>query len=1030
MPDIHEEFSEQYFRYEKRGRGWHVYDAPVSPEPPFEPFNGYVLAPAIDDGRRATLGSSFVAGLSRMLSTRQPDPPVLPALPDTEPKPEALVRGERLIELQTILPAKLDIPREAFASFLSNLTPCSEPISFELIGNSEAITTQFAVGAADADFVRRQLISYFPEAVFTPITRALEPFLEGNEYQAVVEFGLEREFFYPLDHARKTDLFVSLAGTLSELEYHEFALFQVLFKPCRHPWLKSLLRLVTDSSGRALFVNRPELVAFAKEKVAKPLYAAVLRFAAKSDSFDGAWEILRNMAGALGIFADPQGNEFIPLRNDRYPFESHIEDVLLRQSRRTGMLLSADELMGLVHLPSAGVRGAKFRRQVTCSKPAPPIATQADGLILGNNVYGGEIRTVRLNSDQRTQHLHVIGASGTGKSTFLFNCIKQDIESGEGLAVLDPHGDLIDRVLGIIPENRIKDVVLIDPGDEEYSVGFNILSAHSDLEKNLLASDLVSVFQRLSTSWGDQMGSVLNNAILAFLESSQGGTLADLQRFLIEADFRKEFLKTVQDSQVVYYWKKAFPLLTGNKSIGPVLTRLGGFLDRKPVRYMVTQKENRLDFAEIMNTRKIFLGKLAQGLIGNENAYLLGSFFVSKFQQLAMSRQAQAISTRKDFWCYCDEFHNFITPSMAQILTGARKYRFGLILAHQELRQLQRDSEVGSAVLSNPYTRVVFRVGDADARSLENGFSSFAARDLQNLGRGEAIVRVERSDFDFNISVATPNDLSPEHALPRRAAVIAASRNAYAKSRSLIEAELLKRVEGDITGGASIKSAKPQVIETVSPTPSKAIPCVPQPVTLEKEPPKYSPPEILKPDPAPKAPTDPGRGGEQHRAIQKRLKEAAENLGFLATTEKPILDKAGSVDLALESPCHRIAVEITITTTIDHEVGNVRKCLRGDFTEVAVISTLDSKLEHMKAAVLGALGAELSLKVGYFLPDQFIDHLRAITEHESVSKPSEAKSKIRGYKVKRSAPKLSKEELRLKEEAAIRILAVAMKRKR
>src|SRR5207249_9283822 len=164
--------------------------------------------------------------------------------------------------------------------------------------------------------------------------------------------------------------------------------------------------------------------------------------------------------------------------------------------------------------------------------------------------------------------------SGTGKTTLLYNLIRRDIENGQGLALLDPHGDLVDRILGVIPKERIADVVLVDPADEEYSIAFNILSAHSDLEKHLLASDLVSVFKRLSSSWGDQMGSVLQNAILAFLESTRGGTLLELRRFLIEPAFRADFLKTVQDSEVLYYWQKAFPQLTGNKSIGPILTRM------------------------------------------------------------------------------------------------------------------------------------------------------------------------------------------------------------------------------------------------------------------------------------------------------------------------------------------------------------------------------------------------------------------------------------------------------------------------
>ena len=219
--------------------------------------------------------------------------------------------------------------------------------------------------------------------------------------------------------------------------------------------------------------------------------------------------------------------------------------------------------------------------------------------------------------------------------------------------------------------------MLLDPSDEAYPVGFNILSAHSELERNLLASDLVSVFRRLSTSFGDQMNTVLANAIMAFLESTEGGTLSDLRRFLVEPAFRERVLATVRDPEIVYYWQKEFPLLTG-KPQGPILTRLDTFLRPKVIRHMVSQKENRLDFAAIMNGRKILLAKLAQGLIGEENSYLLGTLIVSKLNQMAMSRQNMAAAERKAFYLYIDEFHNFVTPSMAAILAGARKYNLGL----------------------------------------------------------------------------------------------------------------------------------------------------------------------------------------------------------------------------------------------------------------------------------------------------------------------------------------------------------------
>ncbi len=505
-----------------------------------------------------------------------------------------------------------------------------------------------------------------------------------------------------------------------------------------------------------------------------PLYAAVVRIAVKSQSYEGAVAIARDLAGSLRVFAHPQGNALIPLNNDDYPFYDHVEDVLRRQSRRSGMLLNSDELIGFVHFPSSAVRSQALERDTGKTKVAPAIARNSKGMLLGTNVHFGESTPVRLTPEQRVQHMHVIGASGTGKSTLLFNLIRQNIENGEGVAVLDPHGDLVEQILGIIPPGRTNDVVLIDPSDEQYSVGFNILSAHSDLEKNLLASDLISVFQRLSTSWGDQMGIVLQNAILAFLESDQSGTLADLRRFLIEPVFRERFLTTVRDPDIVYYWRKSFAQLSGNKSIGPVLTRLETFLAPKPIRYMVTQRENRLDFGDIMDSGKIFLAKLPHGQMGKENAFLLGSLLVAKFQQLAMGRQAQRIESRRPFYLYIDEFQNFITPSMAEILSGARKYRLGLVLAHQELHHLDRDRDVASAVLSNPYTRIVFRVGDGDAKKFAEGFSFFEAKDLQNLETGQAICRVERANGDFNLSVSMPELPSGAEAAERRKEVITA----------------------------------------------------------------------------------------------------------------------------------------------------------------------------------------------------------------------------------------------------------------
>jgi hypothetical protein len=989
MSSVDERLTDQFYRWERRGRGWQVFDEPVSPEPPFRPFRGHFLAAQgnLDDGRKPTALNTFVQRLGRRLAGTPSSVASLPPEADEEPGPECLVRAAG-IELQTLLPAKLDIRREEFELFLLSLALCHEPITFELLGLPSQISSQFAVHSYDQLLFRQELEAFFPEVVFLVTERSLvkawgDPSVTPP---VIVEFGLGREFMLPLATG-KLDPFVGLTGALSELEEKELGLFQVIFRPVRHPWAESVLRAVTDNEGGPFFINAPELVAAAKEKTSRPLYATIVRVAAKAPEDERAWEIVRGLASALGVFAHPNGNELIPLRNDDYPIDLHEEDLLRRQSRRSGMLLNSDELIGFVHLPSAEVRSPKLQRQSLRTKPVPTALVHLEGLLLGHNSHAGQQEPVRLTPEQRVRHCHVIGASGTGKSTLLFNMICQDIASDEGVAVLDPHGDLVDRILGIIPRRRVEDVVLLDPSDEEHSIGFNILSAHSDLEKSLLASDLVSVFERLSASWGDQMASVLTNAILAFLESNQGGTLADLRRFLLEPAFREKFLETVRDPDVVYYWRKGFTQLAGNKSIGPVLTRLETFLSRKPIRLMVSQKANRLDFGDILDNGRIFLAKLSQGTIGRENSYLLGTLLVAKFQQLAMARQSQQAGLRRQFWLYIDEFHNFITPTMAEILSGARKYRIGLILAHQELRQLQRDTEVASAVLSNPYTRICFRVGDDDARRLGDGFAFFEARDLQSLGTGEAICRVERSDFDFNLTILLPEEPDEAAATERRQEIVAASRRKYATPRAEIEAAL-----------GTVSEIRRPAVEVTKPAPSESRTATNEIFLLRA-----------------------------HEVLKERIRQTAEALDYTVTPEKLILEGHGQVDLLLQRGDRSIACEISVKNTVEYEVANVRKCLKAEFAHVAVVCADERKLGRIQEAVVTSLSPEQVAKVGFYSPDKFFVHLREWAANETAGDAIEA-AKPRKQKIKLFSA-LTEEERKEREAKMLDGLATAMKRR-
>ena len=1112
MPTVHEHLSEQFQKWEVRGRGWQMFDQPVYPEPPFVPFayRSMTDTPVEDAGRSHTFLSSFVQKLSRKISTEKTPPAEVE--PEEEPLPTPLVRGS-LVELQMALSADLDMARDAFEHFLNSLDLCREPVAFELLGDYKRVLAQFAACEDDVSLVRKQLSAHFPDVPLSERQGTLQNAWTnstGNQAFAV-EFGLQHEFMLPLTTG-KIDPFIGIVSAMSELRPGELALFQVLWQPVQQPWADSILASVSYPDGKPLFVNASELTSAAEKKISKPLYAVVVRIMARADSRARLFEIARDLSSSLRVFSQPQGNALIPIRNEDYPYFPHLEDVIFRRSRRTGMLLNSDELTGFVHLPSSAVRSPVLLRDAGLTKAAPGSVRQPPGVVIGDNEHNGDTVPVYLNADQRVRHTHIIGSSGTGKSSLLFNLIQQDIENGEGVGVLDPHGDLINQILGIIPDDRIDDVVLVDPSDVDFPIGFNILSAHSDDEKNLLASDLIAVFRRLSTSWGDQMDTVLQNAILAFLESKQGGTLSDLRLFLLDAKYRKQFLQTVSDPEIIFYWQNVFPQLTGGKSIGPVLTRLQDFFSRKPLRNMVGQQQNKLDFADIMDSGKIFLARLPEGC-GEENSYLLGTLLVSKFQQLAMARQSQAASARRNFWLYIDEFDHFITPSMAKILSAVRKYRLGFTLAHQELHQLQGDPKVASAVMTQPCARIVFHVGDDDAKKLGEGFESFDVKSLKNLAKFHAIARVERNDFDFNLAVRKPELPDEAEASGQRDKIIAASRAKYATPRAEVEAVLLARIWGDKpTPPPDDSGSTPAPPPPTKPKPpasavSKPIarPAVEHPKLLEaprtSETPKASevpktpapfvpveiaPPILEKPtvvasekeipliltpapvkasatpqmpeakpimaEPAapqlvalvpkvaeeiPKSATaekpktkNPGKGGTRHKSIQKRLQTEAAKLGFLAESEKQLAKGAmEAADVVLRRGHLGIAVEISVTTSVDHEFGNVQKCLDAGFSRVAVVSTGRKQLDAIAAAVQGGLGTETAAKVGYYTPDEFLDELRKlvpVTEQPPAAQPMPASDMVDGFEVERNFPQQSTEEQKATQQGVHEIVTKAI----
>jgi hypothetical protein len=1006
-----ERLTTQFFAWERRGRGWQLWPYAVELEPPFRPFwyHALTLPQAVDDSRKPTGLSLFVDGLfGRKGPPRQPEP----AFEEEEPEPEPQYAEGDYAEFQVALPAGTKVAKESAERLLASLAFASSSIAFEVVGAKDAITVQFACAPHDRTPLREQLAAHFPEATVTECAGFLRGLWNENKPSVIVDFGLSRECMVPLKTVRgfEVDPLIGIAGALAGLAEGETGIFQVLFQAARHPWAESMMRAVTDYDGKPFFADAPEVVAQARDKIAQPLYAAVIRVAAQGESPARAWKIAKNIGGAFAQFSSPTTNALIALTNDGYADPDHAADLAARTTHRSGMLLNADELVSLAHLPSASVRVPQLRREDARTKAAPRIVV-GHPITLGENVHAGKTTSVTQSAEARSQHCYLIGASGTGKSTLLQNLIMQDIKAGAGLAVLDPHGDLVDDILGRIPESRWNDVILVDPSEEEYPVGFNVLQAHSEVEKNLLGSDLVAVFRRLSTSWGDQMTSVLGNAVLAFLESTEGGSLVELRRFLVDPAFRAMVLQTVRDPEIVYYWQRTFPLLVG-KPQGPILTRLDTFLRPKLIRNMVAQRTQRFDLAAVMNEGKILLAKLAQGAIGEENAHLLGTLLVSKFHQLALSRQEQPAASRRPFTLYLDEFHNFVTPSMASILSGARKYRLGLVLAHQELQQLaSRDADVASAVLTNPYTRICFRVGDHDAKRLAEGFSFFEAKDLQNLKAGEAICRVERAEYDFNLRTFPLPAVPAAGAARCRDAIIARSRERYAVPRETIEtaerqrvtslAELPARREAVASGEARVPRTSGPV--AVPPTPS-----------LRKE----------APPPVPRGPVpQDGRGGAQHKYLQDLVRRWAVSKGWKATVEKEILDGLGSVDVALERDGESVACEISISTGIDHEIGNIRKCLAAGFGHVALVLPEAKAIARARDAVAAALEKEDAKRVRVCTPEDFFTFADSLQAESSGREET-----VRGYKVKVQYRAVGDAEEKARKAAISEVILGALKK--
>ena len=492
---------------------------------------------------------------------------------------------------------------------------------------------------------------------------------------------------------------------------------------------------------------------------------------------------ISKVLGAVMQFSLPQLGTFRVVR--RFGF------------RRARFLMSTEEIATLVHLPTEMARAASMT--VLGSRELEPPANlptkKEDGAIavLGEARFRGRGEVFGIRQEDARRHLYLVGKTGMGKTSLVFNLVASDIRAGRGLGVVDVHGDLADKLLSIVPPARTNDVVLFDASDTLYPVSFNVLSCPLQEQRPLVASGIVSAFRKLhENSWGPRLEHILRNAVLALLEVP-GTSLVSLLRLLSDPTYRKTVTARLTDPVVRSFWLNEFarwkPALQA-EAVASTQNKIGHFISSPILRNLVGQSRGRLDLRRVMDEGKILIVNLSKGRIGEDNSSLLGSFLVTKIQLAAMSRADTPEEERRDWTLYCDEFQSLATESFATILSEARKFRLACVLSHQFTEQL--DETLRSAIFGNVGTMVCFQAGVRDAEILAEQLGpEVTPHDLMRLPKYHALVGLlidGSPSRPFSMHTLRPTEYPSDPVRPEK--IRRASRDAYARPLAKVEAEI------------------------------------------------------------------------------------------------------------------------------------------------------------------------------------------------------------------------------------------------
>lgn len=715
--------------------------------------------------------------------------PLLIHLPPPSDDTEIGGRDARDVTEETISKAQIiyDIIASTLQKGFKSTFYGQRHFAFEIVGSHGFVYFYAAVPIALLDVVKQAIVSAYP-------TARLEEVAEHNIFNQVGrsagtlggELSLKEPFAYPIAVYKESrrDGMQALLNALSTLGKEDGAAIQILMRPANPGWRKTATAVASTKrkggdtkSTTAYGVLKSIVVAFNKpphgngkdseakkpelsnldqsildavdDKTRYPGYEVLIRVVASSNVSQQAQAILGNIVASFSLYDAPgkNGFKYTPAKDVDGLVTSYIMRFFPPEQKKN--ILNVVELATLFHFPDQRhIPTSQLTRQDSKQVDGPRNIPE-EGVLLGYNVFRGAKKPIRLGLSDRQRHIYAVGQTGTGKSTFLENLALQDMLSGGGFAFVDPHGDVVDKLLAMVPKERTEDVIYFSPAEMDYPMGLNLFEFHTPDQKDFLIQEALNMLYKLYDPqhqgiMGPRYEHLFRNAALTIMADPEGGTFVDIPKLFRDPQYVKQKLQHVKDQNVIEFWQKEMPASQRSNEFGEVVSwfvsKFGAFLSNEMMRNIIGQTKSAFDLRDIMDNKKILLVNLSKGRTGDLNSKLLGMVFVMKFQAAAMSRANIPEDDRVDFSLYVDEFQNFSTDSFATIMSEARKYHLNLIVANQFTTQLT--PEIRDAVFGNIGTIVSFRVGQGDVDSLGKYFEPiFDVADLLRVPNFNTIVR-------------------------------------------------------------------------------------------------------------------------------------------------------------------------------------------------------------------------------------------------------------------------------------------------